>query len=588
MKPFPKKFFPLLLIYLKIFKGQVVTFVSLMLLASVLYNLNIRLFSEIIGAIKLDNPDSFQNALTFVYWFACCSFAAIIAKHYAKYFTDTHFLIPVKSRMEKDLFSYLLGHSYEFITSRQSGMLIAQKNDVKQLPEILSRFTWDLESIFDILVKTVLLALISPLLGIGYFVLGVMVIFPGRHFSKMLAKANKISAKTSAIVSGRILDTVNNLELVKQFDNIEYEKQRLKPLWKQEYDNTVRALVIFFKQFTAIGIAVSVSSFLLLVAAAYFWSKGEITTADVVFILITLTGGLNQIAMLFDNMQHHKVQMAKIEQGLEPFAVAHGIVDMKNAKTLKVKKGEIEFSDVTFAYAGKRKPVLKNFNLTIHPHEKVGIVGESGSGKTTLINLLQRAYEIKSGNILIDGQNISAVTQESLHQNISLIPQDTVMFNRSIAENIAFGVPNNRISIRQVKDAAQKAYADDFIMAKENDYESFAGDRGCQLSGGERQRIAIARAILKKAPILILDEATSALDSESEQIINKAIANVIRNQTVIAIAHRLSTLKNMDRILVMHKGEIIEEGTFNELIAKGGKFAKLYFAEQKKHRGKNV
>lgn len=588
MKPFPKNFFPLLWMYLKTFKWQVVTFVSLMLLGSVLYNLNIRLFSEIIGAIKLDNPDSFQNALTFVYWFVGCSFAAIIAEHYAKYFTDTHFLVPFKSRMEKDLFSYLLGHSYEFITSRQSGMLIAQKNDVKQLPEILSSFTWDLAAIFDILVKTVLLALISPLLGIGYLALGVMVIFPGRHFSKMLAKANKISAKTSAIVSGRILDTVNNLELVKQFDNIEYEKQRLKPLWKQEYDNTVRAFVIFFKQFTVIGVAVSVSSFLLLVSAVYFWSRGEVTTADIVFILITLTGGLNQIAMLFDNMQNHRARMAKIEQGLEPFAIAHGIVDMKNAKALKVKKGEIEFSDVTFAYAGKRKPVLKNFNLTIHPHEKVGIVGESGSGKTTLINLLQRAYEIKSGSILIDGQNISAVTQESLHQNISLIPQDTVMFNRSIAENIAFGVPNTRISIRQVKEAAQKAYADDFIMAKENNYESFAGDRGCQLSGGERQRIAIARAILKKAPILILDEATSALDSESEQIINKAIANVIRNQTVIAIAHRLSTLKNMDRILVMHKGEIIEEGTFNELIAKGGKFAKLYFAEQKKHGGKNV
>lgn len=588
MKPFPKNFFPLLWMYLKTFKWQVVTFVSLMLLGSVSYNLNIRLFSEIIGAIKLDNPNSFQNALTFVYWFVGCSFAAIIAEHYAKYFTDTHFLVPFKSRMEKDLFSYLLGHSYEFITSRQSGMLIAQKNDVKQLPEILSSFTWDLAAIFDILVKTVLLALISPLLGIGYLALGVMVIFPGRHFSKMLAKANKISAKTSAIVSGRILDTVNNLELVKQFDNIEYEKQRLKPLWKQEYDNTVRAFVIFFKQFTVIGVAVSVSSFLLLVSAVYFWSRGEVTTADIVFILITLTGGLNQIAMLFDNMQNHRAQMAKIEQGLEPFAIAHGIVDMKNAKALKVKKGEIEFSDVTFAYAGKRKPVLKNFNLTIHPHEKVGIVGESGSGKTTLINLLQRAYEIKSGSILIDGQNISAVTQESLHQNISLIPQDTVMFNRSIAENIAFGVPNTRISIRQVKEAAQKAYADDFIMAKENNYESFAGDRGCQLSGGERQRIAIARAILKKAPILILDEATSALDSESEQIINKAIANVIRNQTVIAIAHRLSTLKNMDRILVMHKGEIIEEGTFNELIAKGGKFAKLYFAEQKKHGGKNV
>lgn len=584
MKPFPKKFFPLLLIYLKIFKWRVVAFISLMIVAAVLYNLNVRFFSEIIGAIKADNLNSFNDALRFVYWFAGCSFAAIIAKNYAKYFTDTYFLIPVKAKMEKDLFSYLLGHSYEFIISKQSGMLIAQKNEVKQLPEILSRFMWDLEAIFDILVKTVLLILISPVIGIGYFLLGVMVIFPGKYFSKMLAKANKIRAKTSAMVSGRLLDMVNNLELVKQFDNIEYEKERLHPLFKQEFSNTLKATVIFFKQFTAIGAAVSISSFLLLVAAVYFWSAGQISTADVVFILITLTGGLNQIAMIFDNLQYYKVQIAKIEQGLEPFAVRHSIVDADNAKKLKAKKGEIVFKDVSFTYANKRKPVFKNFNLTIQPQEKVGIVGESGSGKTTFINLLQRAYDIQSGQILIDGQDIAKVTQESLHQNISLIPQDTVMFNRSIAQNIAFGVPT--VALKQIKVAAKKAYADDFIEAKEGGYDSFAGDRGCQLSGGERQRIAIARAILKKAPILILDEATSALDSESEQIINKAIENVIQNQTVIAIAHRLSTLKNMDRILVMHKGEIVEEGKFDELIAKGGKFAKLYFAQQKKGRQK--
>ncbi|MCM1324515.1 MAG: ABC transporter ATP-binding protein/permease [Acetobacter sp.] len=558
----------------------------LMIVAAVLYNLNVRFFSEIIGEIKSDNPYSFNNALKFVYWFAGCSIAAIIAKHYATYFTDAYFLVPVKSRMEQDLFSYLLGHSYEFITSKQSGMLIAQKNDVKQLPEMLNRFMWDLEAIFDILVKTILLILISPVIGIGYFLLGVMVIFPGKYFSKMLIKANKIRAKTSAIVSGRILDTVNNLELVKQFYNIEYEKQRLKPLLKQEYDHTIKATIIFFKQFTAIGVAVSLSSFLLLVTAVYFWSMGQISTADVVFILITLTGGLNQIAMIFESLQYYKVQIAKIEQGLEPFAVTHSIIDVENAKDLKAKKGEIVFKDVSFTYANKRKPVFKNFNLTIHSQEKVGIVGESGSGKTTLINLLQRAYDIQSGQILIDGQDISTVTQESLHQNISLIPQDTVMFNRSIAENIAFGMPN--VTLKQIRVAAKKAYADYFIEVKEGRYNGFAGDRGCQLSGGERQRIAIARAILRKAPILILDEATSALDSESEQIINKAIENAIQNQTVIAIAHRLSTLKNMDRILVMHKGEIVEEGRFDELIAKGGKFAKLYFAQQKKRRGKNV
>ncbi len=572
--------------YLKLFKWRILAVVLLMSLAAVLYNLNVRFFSEIIGAIKLDNLESYSNALNFVYWFAGCSTMAIISDKYARYFTDTYFFIPFQSKMEKDLFSYLLGHSYEFITSKQSGMLIAQKNEVKQLPEILRRFTWDLHAILDIVVKTVLLMLISPVIGIGFFVLGVMVIFPGKHFSRAMEKASKIRMKISAIVSGRVLDTVNNLELVKQFDAIDYEKQRLKPLLKQEFDSSIKSTTLFFKQFTAVGVAVSISSFILLVTAVYFWSMEKISTADVVFVLITLTGGLNQIGMIFDNMQFYKMAMAKIEQGLEPFAILHNIVDMPNARKLKATRGKIEFKDITFGYKNKRKLVFKNFNLTISPKEKVGIVGESGSGKTTLINLLQRAFEVQSGTILIDGQNISEVTQESLHQNISLIPQDTVLFNRSILENISFGLDD--VSLKTVQTATKKAFADEFIRAKENGYDGFAGDRGCLLSGGERQRLAIARAILRKAPILILDEATSALDSESEALINKAIENIIHNQTVIAIAHRLSTLKNMDRILVLHKGEIVEEGTFEELIKKSGKFAKLYFAQQKKRGEKNA
>ena len=200
--------------------------------------------------------------------------------------------------------------------------------------------------------------------------------------------------------------------------------------------------------------------------------------------------------------------------------------------------------------------------------------------------MLQRAFELKSGQILIDDTDITDVTQESLHQNISIIPQDTVMFNRNIFQNLIFGTKIK--DIKSVREAAKKAYADEFILEKEGGYNSYAGDRGCKLSGGERQRLAIARAILKDAPILILDEATSSLDTQSEKLINKAIESVIQNQTVIAIAHRLSTLKNMDRIIVLDKGKIAEEGTFDELLSFGGKFAKLYYSQQKKKGGKNV
>ena len=209
-------------------------------------------------------------------------------------------------------------------------------------------------------------------------------------------------------------------------------------------------------------------------------------------------------------------------------------------------------------------------------------IGCPGSGKTTLINLLQRAFELDSGKILIDGKDITEVTQESLHHNISLIPQETVMFNRNIYQNLIFGT--NIKDIKKVRLASKKAYADEFIMEKEGDYNSYAGDRGCKLSGGERQRLAIARAILKNAPILILDEATSSLDSQSEKLINKAIENIINKQTLIAIAHRLSTLKNMDRIIVLDKGQVVEEGTFDDLLKLKGKFYQQYNTQQKKER----
>ena len=368
--------------------------------------------------------------------------------------------------------------------------------------------------------------------------------------------------------------------------NKEYEKRCFMPLFKQEFDLAIKSLKIFFMQFSAVGVATSFASFILLLLSVYYWKIDKITTADVTFVFMTIIYGLNWFGMLFDGIQRFVKEMFEVEKGLEIFNAPHEIVDKKSAKTLKATKGKIEFKNISFTYKNKKKPVFDNFNLTINAKEKVGIVGASGSGKTTLINLLQRAFELDSGKILIDGKNICDVTQESLHQNISLIPQDTVMFNRNIYQNIVFGT--NIKDIKKVRNASKKAYADEFIMEKEGGYESFAGDRGCKLSGGQRQRLAIARAILKDAPILILDEATSALDSQSEKLINKAIENIINNQTVIAIAHRLSTLKNMDRIIVLDKGKIVEEGNFDELLKIKGKFFKLWQVELKKKGGKNV
>ena len=244
------------------------------------------------------------------------------------------------------------------------------------------------------------------------------------------------------------------------------------------------------------------------------------------------------------------------------------IVDDKNAGALKVKEGTIELKDICFAYKGG-KPLFNHFNLQIPAGQKVGVVGMSGGGKSTLINLLQRFYDVKGGEILIDGQNIKNVTQESLHQQISYVPQTSALLERSIAENIAYGKPTAKDE--DIKQAAAEAFADTFIEELPNGYQTILNAQN-QLSGGQMQRISIARALLKDAPILILDEATSALDSESEFYIQKAIENMLKDKTVIAVAHRLSTLKNMDRIIVMEKGKIVEDGKLDELLKKKGKF----------------
>jgi ATP-binding cassette subfamily B multidrug efflux pump len=249
------------------------------------------------------------------------------------------------------------------------------------------------------------------------------------------------------------------------------------------------------------------------------------------------------------------------------------VVDIPNAPKSNIKNGKIELKNISFKY-NKRK-VLDDLSLTISPGEKVGLVGSSGAGKTTLVNLLMRFYDPGKGAIYIDGQNIAEVTQDSLRENIAFIPQEPTMFNRTLRENIGYG--KSDATDKEIRRAARSASADGFIMEAPKKYDSMVGDRGIKLSGGQRQRIAIARAFLKDAPILILDEATSALDSETEAAIQKSFEELSRGRTTIAIAHRLSTLRNMDRIVVMDKGKIVESGTHAQLLRKkGGIYAKLW------------
>ena len=248
------------------------------------------------------------------------------------------------------------------------------------------------------------------------------------------------------------------------------------------------------------------------------------------------------------------------------------VCDAENAPALQVENGEIEFKNLSFKY--KRKWILRDFNLKIKPGERVGLVGPSGAGKTTLVNLLMRFYDPNNGEILVDGQNIRDISQDSLRENIAFIPQEPTMFNRTLRENIAYGKEN--ATDTEIRRAAKRAAAHEFIMGTDKKYDSMVGDRGIKLSGGQKQRVAIARAFLKDAPILVLDEATSALDSETEVAIQKSFDELAMGRTTVAIAHRLSTLRNMDRIVVLKDGHIIEQGTHAQLLRKRGEYARLW------------
>jgi ATP-binding cassette subfamily B protein len=266
----------------------------------------------------------------------------------------------------------------------------------------------------------------------------------------------------------------------------------------------------------------------------------------------------------------------KCKQSLSALMTQTEIQDKSDAKTLQCAKGQIVFKDVEFNYSNT-EPLFSNKSIEIAAGQKVGLVGYSGGGKSTFVNLILRLYEIKSGAILIDGQSISDCTQDSVRQNIALIPQDPTLFNRSLMENIRYG--RTEASDEEVIEAAKAAHAHEFISALAQGYDSLVGERGVKLSGGQRQRIAIARAILKNAPILILDEATSQLDSLTEQLIQESLQELMQNKTTLVIAHRLSTLLHMDRILVFEEGKIVQDGTHSQLLDSKGLYKKLWEAQ---------
>jgi len=407
-----------------------------------------------------------------------------------------------------------------------------------------------------------------------YFVVSLLV---GRECTRRAIVTNE----AKAAVTGRVVDVLTNIRNVFFFANQSLEDEQLKRYTGEERDRrraSYRAVV----RLRCVQYVMDIAMWVIFVGGAlYAWVHGLVGAGD--FVMITaLTSSLLQTAYnIGQRIPEFYDQMGSARESIDTLIVPATVTDKPNAPALAVKHGAIHFDRVAFAYEvpteDKRKRsrnVVKDFELKIPAGQRVGLVGPSGAGKTTLMGLLMRMHDVAEGAIRIDGQDLREVTQESLRRSIALIPQDTTLFHRNLIENIRYGRPG--ATDAEVEEAARRAHAHDFIMELESGYRTMVGERGVKLSGGQRQRIAIARAILRDAPILLLDEATSALDSHSEQIIQAAMREAMAGKTVIAIAHRLSTVMDMDRLIVLDRGSIVADGSHTGLLAQGGLYADLW------------
>ncbi len=472
------------------------------------------------------------------------------------------------------LFDYLMHHSHTYFSNRFSGSV---SNKLAHASEgthrLLDSTLWGHYGAFLSLVTSgVLIFYTNTWVGFVYVTL-IAILIPANLFLTKRRRPFVVAyASERTTLRGSAVDVVTNIGAVRQFAHKDTEYTRIS-------DSVERMRLADIKQWKLsewgllFNNVIIVSTIALMLVIMYrSWIAGEATSGDFIVVLTLMMNLSGTLVFIGSAMNQFIRVYGEVEEGLSEILLPHDIVDEPNASELRTHGGEIVWKDVIFQY--EENIVFDTFNLVVKPGERIGLVGSSGAGKTTFVSLLLRQHELSGGEILIDGQDIAEVTQDSLREAVAVVPQEPMLFHRSVRENILYGKTDaNEAEMIAV---SKKAKAHDFIATLAHRYDTLVGERGIKLSGGQKQRIAIARAMLKDAPILVLDEATSALDSESEVAIQNALHELMEGKTVIAIAHRLSTLREMDRIIVLENGKIIEDGTHDVLTKAGGLYARLW------------
>lgn len=490
-------------------------------------------------------------------------------------FLDRRYVPILLNTTRELLFSRLIQQSQYFLQSNFAGVLA---NHVRRAGDVIGALREKIQhNILPLLTRFtmggVLLWPLSPKLTLFVFASIVICMVGAILTAPRWTRLSTRNAEAASRLTGYIVDSVTNLNIVQQNVGWPEEKRRLGSA-HAEITTAYRDRLLYVSWFWGSFDFIMTFFYLgFMSLVVYSWQTGDVSPAELgmaVGLVTSLFGALaGTVALLSSKFD----DIGILQESLQKISTPLSVIDRTAAPELLVTQGEIEFRDVVFDYPNGQS-LFRGLNLTISAGQKVGLVGISGAGKTSLCQLLLRSYDLKDGAIYIDGQSIAETTLDSLHAAIAVIPQEPAMFHRSLADNIGYGRAD--ATRADIENAARAAEAADFIAALSEGYDTLVGERGVKLSGGQRQRVAIARAIVKNAPILILDEATSALDSATEMHIQRAMATAMQGRTTIVIAHRLSTLSHMDRIIVMEKGQIVEDGTFNSLMASQGTFAKLW------------
>lgn len=493
------------------------------------------------------------------------------------HFSTAYYQVWVMRDLYNTCFEYLHKHSHRFFADNFSGSLVKKVGRfVRSFEGFADKIYFDLAPLFiKITFIFIILFWIKQIIGIILLIWSIIFMLSTFWFSRFKWKYDVARAEMDTKVTGALADTITNNSNLKFFSSLPYEVKRFGKVASKWAHKTVLEWNISQIADAFQGLMMITLEFLIFYFTVRAWVNGEVTVGDFVLIQVYIFEIFRNIWRFGRIVRDLYRNLADAEEMTEVLEQEHEVKDLISAKDISIARGKIEFNKVCFSYSAIDTEVVHGLSFKIKPGEKVALVGPSGGGKSTITKLILRLFDIQKGQILIDGQDIAKVKQDSLRAQISFVPQDPILFHRSLMENIRYG--RLKASDEEVMAAAKLANCHEFIMKLPEKYKTYVGERGIKLSGGERQRVAIARAILANAPILILDEATSSLDSASEAQIQEALENLMKNKTTLVIAHRLSTITKMDRIMVLQGGNIVEDGVHADLIHyKTGLYCKLW------------